>query len=142
MVKVESVQATMQALLCHVWRCRDVGVAEAAEIFPAGYLISYKGLIELGPLALIPVQMGTVLRGVGAWCVENDWPPLAALVVNAEKRRPGRGYYLGEDSARDAVGWRMEDFKRCVEGAGELPRVAPVVRLRVREDGRVRREVL
>ena len=131
MVRVESVQATMQALLCHVWRCRDVGVAETAEMFPAGWLISYKGLIEFGPLALIPVQMGQVLRGVGAFCAQNDWPPLPALVVNAEKRRPGRGYYVGEASAQDVVGWRVEDFRRCVDGAGELPRVAPVVRLRV-----------
>ncbi len=119
----ESVRGTMQALLCHVWRCRDVGVAEAAEMFPAGYLISYKGLIEFGPLPLIPVQMGRVLRGVGTWCAENDWPPLPALVVNAERRRPGRGYFVGVDAARDVLGWRVEDFRRCVE-ARELPRVA------------------
>ena len=130
MVRVERVQGTLQALLCHVWRCRDTGAPEVAEIFPAGFLISYKGLIEFGPLPLIPVQMGQVLRGVGAFCAENDWAPLPALVVNAERRRPGRGYYVGTDSARDALGWKLEDVRRCVE-ARELPRVAPVVRLRM-----------
>ena len=142
MVKVESVQATVQALLCHVWRCRDVGAAGVAEMFPAGWLISYKGLIEFGPLALIPVQMGMVLGGVGAFCLENDWPPLPALVVNAQWKRPGRGYYVGMDSARDALGWKVEDVRRCVESAGELPRVAPVVRLRVTAAKGLRREML
>ncbi len=141
MVRVESVQATAQALLCHVWRCRDVGAPERAEMFPAGFLISYKGLIEFGPLALIPVQMGRVLRGVGAWCAENDWPPLPALVVNAERRRPGRGYYTVTSSARDALGWRVEDVRRCLE-ARELPRVAPMLRLRASGRERLRREIL
>lgn len=140
MVRVESVQVTVQALLCHVWRCRDVRAAEVAEIYPAGYLISYKGLIEFGSLALIPVQMGQVLRGVATFCAANDWPPLPALVVNAEKQRPGRGYYVGTGSARDVAGWRTEDFRRCVEGAADLPRVAPVVRVRV--PGSLRRELL
>ena len=55
-------------------------------------LITYGALCERAEVAHLKAVAGRYLREVAQWCHENGWPPLNALAVNQETRKPGHGY--------------------------------------------------
>jgi len=82
--------ALAQALLSHRRKiCRSQG-SEPTAI--DGCVIAYGDLCERAGLPHLKPTVGKYLREVAQWCDDNGWPPLNALAVNHETRRPGRGY--------------------------------------------------
>jgi len=55
-------------------------------------LVTYGDLCERAGLSHLKPKVGKFLREVALWCHDKNWPPLNALAVNHETRRPGRGY--------------------------------------------------
>lgn len=55
-------------------------------------LIVYGDLCEQAGLSHLKPHVGKLLREVAQWCHDKSWPPLNALAVNHDTRRPGRGY--------------------------------------------------
>jgi hypothetical protein len=54
--------------------------------------IPYGDLCERAGVPQVKSSVGKFLREIAQWCQENAWPPLNALAVNHDTRRPGRGY--------------------------------------------------
>ena len=55
-------------------------------------LIAYGDLCEQAGLSHLKRNVGKFLREVAQSCLDNGWPPLNALAVNHDSRRPGHGY--------------------------------------------------
>lgn len=78
-------------------------------------LVTYGDLCERAGLPHLKPNVGKFLREVAQWCHDKNWPPLNALAVNHETRRPGRGY----DSAPGCNQERWQDeVTACITFAG------------------------
>lgn len=55
-------------------------------------VIPYGDLCRRAGVPGIERGVGVYLREVADWCMENGWPPLNSLAVNAESRAPGGKY--------------------------------------------------
>lgn len=55
-------------------------------------LMAYGDLCERTGLSHLKPSVGKFLSEVAQWCLDNGWPPLNALAVNHDTRRPGHGY--------------------------------------------------
>lgn len=60
-------------------------------------------------------QLYAALSEVGAECRRLKLPPLPALVVRADTRRPGDAYYEGKCSGTVYRGERIEGWRRDLE---------------------------
>jgi hypothetical protein len=83
-------QKLAQALLDHhrkVCRTRS-GETSSTD----SCLITYGAICDRVGLPHIKPKMGKYLREVAQWCRGNNWPPLNALAVNHDTRKPGHGY--------------------------------------------------
>jgi hypothetical protein len=83
-------QALAQTLLRHrkgVWRARG-----GEELNVDACLITYGDLCDRAGVSQVKPAVGGYLREIAQWCHANGWPPLNALAVNYDTRRPGRGY--------------------------------------------------
>lgn len=78
-------------------------------------LIVYADLCERAGLSCLKPNVGKFLREVAQWCHDNDWPPLNALAVNHDTRRPGRGYDSAPGCSRE--GWR-DEVTACIDFTG------------------------
>jgi hypothetical protein len=65
--------------------------------------LTYKDTIKLAKLKCAPIRIGIYLGEIARPCVENDLPPLNALVVNGQTRKPG-GNYIGSKGST----WEMD----------------------------------
>jgi hypothetical protein len=83
-------KALAQALLDHhKKKCRP-----GSEASPSidSCILAYGDLCEAAGLSHLKPSAGKYLREIAQWCHGNGWPPLNALAVNHDSRRPGRGY--------------------------------------------------
>ncbi len=74
------------------------------------YVIPYGRLCEVARVPGIEHGIGSYLNEIAEWCAENNYPPINALAVNAQTRRPGEGY--------DGAGHgecNIEDWDQVVE---------------------------
>jgi hypothetical protein len=55
-------------------------------------LIAYGDLCERAGISHLKPEVGRYLREIAQWSHDNGWPPLNALAVNHETRKPGHGY--------------------------------------------------
>jgi hypothetical protein len=78
-------------------------------------LITYGDLCERAGLPQIKPAVGKFLREIAEWCHDNGWPPLNALVVNHDTRRPGHGYDSAPGCSLDR--WH-EGAAACIQFAG------------------------
>ena len=83
-------RALAQALLDHHKSIRRTLGGSTASI--GSCLISYGDLCERAGISHVKTTVGQFLREIAQWCQENNWPPLNALAVNHDTRRPGHGY--------------------------------------------------
>ncbi len=83
-------RALAQVLLDHQKWVRRAEIDDGTTL--ESYLLSYGDLCDEAGLADLKPAVGKFLREVAGWCHENGWPPLNALTVNHDSRRPGRGY--------------------------------------------------
>lgn len=60
-------------------------------------------------------QLYTALAEVGAECRRRELPPLPALVVRADTRRPGDAYYEGRCSGTVYRGEKIAGWQRDLE---------------------------
>ena len=127
----------LQALLDHFWEARRKVFPREPRLFPAGYLISYSGLIQKAGVAAEARRLGGPLAEIGALCELRGWPPLAALVVRQDAGQPGVGYFRRPGSPKvDLVseehlrGWE-EDARACIAFEA-MPRRAPVLEKRIK----------
>lgn len=126
-------QDLFRALLNHYWKARDSGVPKTIDIFPKGYCIGYKTLIESAGVPLNPRQAGGPLCEIASFCWDKFQVPLHALVVNAESGVPGgdlygdKGYWNAPGSSKDINGWAEIDVVRCINAGDVLPRIAPTL---------------
>jgi hypothetical protein len=60
-------------------------------------------------------ELYAALREVGAECRRLGLPPLPALVVRADTRRPGSAYYAGKCSGTRPRGDAVEAWRRDLE---------------------------
>jgi hypothetical protein len=106
-------QKLAQALLEHHRNvCRfQMGASPNVE----SCLIVYGDLCEQAGLSHLKPNVGKFLREVAQWCHDNGWPPLNALAVNHETRRPGRGYDHAPGCSRER--WQ-DQVMACVSFAG------------------------
>jgi hypothetical protein len=74
-------------------------------------LIGYGDLCERAGLSPLKPNVGKILREVAQWCHDNDWPPLNALAVNHDTRRPGRGYSSAPGCSREH--W-LDEVTACI----------------------------
>ena len=82
--------ALAQALLSHQ---RAVCRSQGRELKAVDRcVITYGDLCERAGLPHLKPTVGKYLREVAQWCHDKGWPPLNALAVNHETRRPGHGY--------------------------------------------------
>jgi hypothetical protein len=124
-------QDLFQALLNHYWNARDLDIPKTIDIFPKGYCIGYKNLIDAAKVPLNPRDAGGPLYEIGSFCWERYGVPLHALVVNAQTGIPGgniadieKGYWGAPGSSKDPLGWAEIDVMKCIN-AENLPRTAP-----------------
>jgi hypothetical protein len=82
-------------------------------------VIAYGDLCELAGLAHLKPNAGKYLREIAQWCHDNGWPPLNALAVNHDTRRPGRGY----DAAPGCSLARWQDDVTACIGFADYPDV-------------------
>jgi hypothetical protein len=78
-------------------------------------LISYGELCEQAGLSNLKSNVGNFLREVARWCHDNGWPPLNALAVNHETRRPGRGY---DGAPGCSLAHWQDEATACIHFAG------------------------
>jgi hypothetical protein len=74
--------------------------------------ITYGDLCERAGLPYLKPTVGKYLREIAEWCHDNGWPPLNALAVNHETRRPGRGYNSAPGCSRE--GWQ-DEVTACID---------------------------
>jgi hypothetical protein len=79
------------------------------------YLITYGDLCERAGLPHLKPTAGKYLREIAQWCHDNGWPPLNALAVNHDTRRPGRGYDGAPGCSLER--WQ-DDVAACIGFAG------------------------
>ena len=105
--------ALAQALLNHQRTvCRSPGREPTAI---DGCVITYGDLCDRAGLPHLKPTVGKYLREVAHWCHDKGWPPLNALAVNHETRRPGHGY----DGAPGCSLERWQDeVAACINFAG------------------------
>jgi len=112
-------QKLAQALLDHhrkVWRPPSKA---SPSVEPC--LIGYGDLCEGAGLSHLKPNIGRFLREIAQWCHDNSWPPLNALAVNHDIRRPGHGY----DGAPGCSLERWQDeAAACIKFADYPDRVA------------------
>jgi hypothetical protein len=107
-------QKLAQALLEHHRNvCRRLQKTTAPSI--ESCLIVYGDLCERAGLSHLKANVGKFLREVAQWCHDNGWPPLNALAVNHETRRPGRGYDRAPGCSRER--WQ-DEVTACINFAG------------------------
>jgi hypothetical protein len=107
-------QKLAQALLEHRRNvCRRLEKTTAPSI--ESCLIVYGDLCEQAGLSHLKANVGKFLREVAQWCHDNGWPPLNALAVNHETRRPGRGYDRAPGCSRER--WQ-DEVTACINFAG------------------------
>jgi hypothetical protein len=82
-------------------------------------LIVYGDLCERAGLSHLKPNVGKFLREVAQWCHDNGWPPLNALAVNHDNRRPGHGY----DNAPGCSLERWQDDVSACIGFADYPAV-------------------
>jgi hypothetical protein len=85
------------------------------EVNLDGCLITYGDLCERAGVSHLKPDVGRYLREIAQRCHENGWPPLNALAVNYDTRRPGRGYDTAPGCS--LVDW-PEQVKACVDFTG------------------------
>jgi len=90
----------------------SLDIAATADLFPAGCLISYGVLCERIGAPFLTQSAGHFLYEVAGACAEKDWPPLHALVVNAQTKMPGPRFAGAPGSSFES--W-IADIKRCLE---------------------------
>ena len=78
-------------------------------------LIAYGDLCEQAGLSHLKPNIGRFLREVAEWCHDNGWPPLNALAVNHDTRRPGRGYDSAPGCNRES--W-WDEVTACIGFTG------------------------
>ncbi|HXG50277.1 MAG TPA: hypothetical protein VNN77_02585 [candidate division Zixibacteria bacterium] len=78
-------------------------------------LLTYGELCERARLPGAKPAVGKLLREIAVWCHENGWPPLNALAVNHDTRRPGHGYDRAPGCS--LAGWRAA-VEACLEFKG------------------------
>lgn len=78
-------------------------------------LIVYGDLCEQAGLSHLKPHVGEFLREVAQWCHSKRWPPLNALAVNHETRRPGHGYDGAPGCSRER--WQ-DEVTACINFAG------------------------
>jgi hypothetical protein len=125
-------QELFQALLNHYWKAKDSNAPEGIAIFPKGYCISYKNLIDAAGVPLNPLNAGGPLYEIASFCWSEYRVPIHALVVNAKTGYPGggqddmeKGYWGAPGSSNDVTGWAEIDVPSCIRGSDRLPRRAP-----------------
>jgi hypothetical protein len=74
-------------------------------------LIAYGDLCEQAGLSHLKQNVGRWLREIAEWCHDNGWPPLNALAVNHDTRKPGRGYDLAPGCS--LARWQ-DDVTACI----------------------------
>jgi len=103
-------RALARALLDHRRRVSVAGQSRDSE----SCAISYGHLCERAGLPHLKPTVGKYLREIAEWCHDNGWPPLNALAVNHETRRPGRGYDGAPGCSRER--WE-DDVIACINFA-------------------------
>jgi hypothetical protein len=83
-------RALAQTLVLHRKEVARAGGAEDVNLDAC--LITYADLCERAGVSHLKSEIGRYLREIAQWCHENRWPPLNALAVNYDTRKPGRGY--------------------------------------------------
>jgi hypothetical protein len=83
-------QKLAQALLDHHRKVSQPQSKASPSVEPC--LIAYGDLCGRAGLSHLKPNIGRFLREVAQWCHDNGWPPLNALAVNHDSRRPGHGY--------------------------------------------------
>jgi hypothetical protein len=78
-------------------------------------LIVYEELCEQAGLSHLKPTVGKFLREIAQWCHDNGWPPLNALAVNYQTRRPGRGYDGAPGCSREH--WE-DEVTACINFGG------------------------
>jgi hypothetical protein len=106
-------QKLAQALLDHH---RKVCRSQSSENLSVdSSVITYEDLCERAELPHVKPTVGKYLREIAQWCHDNSWPPLNALAVNHDTRRPGHGY----DAAPGCSLERWQDeATACIRYAG------------------------
>ena len=84
------VRALAQALLDHRRKVRRYRGETTPPI--ESCVITYSDLCEQAGLPHLKPSVGKFLREIAQWCHDNGWPPLNALAVNHDTRKPGHGY--------------------------------------------------
>jgi len=103
-------RALARALLDYRGRVSAAGQSPDPEFC----IITYGDLCERAGLPHLKPTVGKYLREIAEWCHDNGWPPLNALAVNHETRRPGRGYDGAPGCRRER--WE-EDVIACINFA-------------------------
>ncbi|HJU63105.1 MAG TPA: hypothetical protein VJ864_13750 [Candidatus Binatia bacterium] len=106
-------QKLAQALLDHHRKMRRFQKEACPNV--ESRLIVYEDLCEQAGLSHLKPNVGKFLREVAQWCHENGWPPLNALAVNHQTRRPGRGYDRAPGCSRER--WQ-DEVTACISFAG------------------------
>lgn len=74
-------------------------------------VISYKALLGvIGAPESLAESIGRYLVELAAWCECRGLPPINALAVSGETRRPGTGYYLAPGCGKN---WDCE-VRECI----------------------------
>jgi hypothetical protein len=107
----EEARALARALLNHHRQVR----ASGGSSDPASCVITYGDLCERAGLSHLKPTVGRYLREIAKGCHDNGWPPLNALAVNHETRRPGRGYDGAPGCSRER--WQ-DEVTACINFAG------------------------
>ena len=104
-----------QALLDHHKQVRRLQTEASAGVDSC--LVTYGDLCERAGLSHLKPNVGRFLREVARWCLDNGWPPLNALAVNHDTRKPGHGY----DGAPGCSLARWEDEATACIKCGAYP---------------------
>jgi hypothetical protein len=91
-------------------RANQIASGEVTEQVARACSIAYSDLIHEAGVGIIPQGIGKPLAQVARWCANRDWPPLHALVVNAETGTPGETYWKSPGTTAN----RLEDMRRCL----------------------------
>lgn len=106
-------QKLAQALLDHHRKVRRFQKEASPSV--ESYLIVYGDLCEQAGLSHLKAKVGRFLREVAQWCHDNGWPPLNAIAVNHDSRRPGRGYNSAPGCSRER--WH-DEVTACINFGG------------------------
>jgi hypothetical protein len=102
-------RALAETLLHHLKGVRRARGSEDLNI--AACLVTYGDLCERAGVSHLKPEVGRYLREIAKWCHENGWPPVNALAVNYDTRKPGGGYDAAPGCS--LVNW-LDQVSACV----------------------------